>query len=64
MVLGHFDARLEERQSKKGTTYQVLVIKLSERVEKLVFLTDAELELLKLQKNSSTNYEPVSPSDF
>ena len=64
MVLGHFDARLEERESKKGTKYQVLVIKLSERVEKLVFLTDAELELLKLQKNSSTNYEPVSPSDF
>lgn len=64
MVLGHFDARLEERQSKKGTTYQVLVIKLSDRVEKLVFLTDAELELLKLQKTSSNNYESLSPTDF
>lgn len=64
MVLGHYDARLEERDSKKGTKYQVLIIKLSDRVEKLVFLTDAELELLKLQKNNSNNYESLSPIDF
>ncbi len=64
MVLGHYDARLEERESKKGTKYQVLIIKLSDRVEKLVFLTDAELELLKLQKTTSNNYECLSPTDF
>lgn len=64
MVLGHYDARLEERDSKKGTKYQVLIIKLSDRVEKLVFLTDAELELLKLQKTTSNNYESLSPTDF
>lgn len=64
MVLGHYDARLEERESKKGTKYQVLIIKLSDRVEKLVFLTDAELELLKLQKSTSSNYESLSPTDF
>lgn len=38
---------IEERISKKGTKYQVLVIKLTDTYEKLVFLTNAELELLK-----------------
>lgn len=38
---------IEERTSKKGTKYQVLVIKLTDNYEKLVFLTNAELELLK-----------------
>lgn len=43
-----FKCLLEERKSKKGTNYQVLVIKLSDNVEKLVFLEKAELELLKI----------------
>lgn len=47
-----FDAVLESRKSKKGTVYDCLVIKLSDNVEKLVFLTTAELELLKLQKSN------------
>lgn len=38
---------VEERVSKKGTKYKVLVIKLTDTYEKLVFLTNAELELLK-----------------
>lgn len=38
---------LETRVSKKGSTYQVLVIKLTDTYEKLVFLDNAELELLK-----------------
>jgi len=42
------DARLETRTSKKGTEFEVVVIKLSDNAEKLVFLTSAELELLKL----------------
>lgn len=46
-----FDAVLESRTGKKGNVYECLVIKLSPNVEKLVFLTTAELELLKLQKS-------------
>ena len=42
------EARLETRTSKKGTSYEVVVIKLSDNAERLVFLTPAELELLKL----------------
>ena len=42
-------ATLETRQKKdKSGTYDVVVIKLSDRSEKLVFLNPAELELLKL----------------
>ncbi len=46
-------ATLETRTSKKGSKYEVLVIKLSDNAEKLVFLNSAELELFKL------NYELV-----
>lgn len=42
------DCSLETRVSKKGSTYQVVVIKLTDTYEKLVFLDNAELELLKL----------------
>lgn len=41
---------LETRESKKGTTYQCLVIKLTAGYEKIVFLEPAEQELLKLSK--------------
>lgn len=41
------NATLETRTSKKGSTYQVVVIKLTDTYEKLVFLDKAELELLK-----------------
>lgn len=46
-----FKAILETRTSKKGNTYEVLVIKLTDNLDKLVFLEQAELELLKM--NSS-----------
>lgn len=48
-----YKAVLEERTSKKGNKYEVLVIKLTDKLEKLVFLDQAELELLKYynQKN-------------
>lgn len=43
------NATLETRKKKDGSgTYEVVVLKLSERSEKLVFLNPAELELLKL----------------
>ena len=41
------EARLETRTSKKGTEFEVVVLKLSDNAEKLVFLNSAELELLK-----------------
>lgn len=41
-------ATLETRKSKKGNEYEVVVIKISDNAEKLVFLSPAELELLKL----------------
>lgn len=41
-------AILEERTSKKGKKYNVVVVKLTETYEKLVFLDKAEIELLKL----------------
>lgn len=45
---------LETRTSKKGNDYQVLVIKLTDNYEKLVFLENAEIELLKLNKKDDT----------
>lgn len=49
-----FKAVLETRTSKKGTQYEVLVIKLTDNLEKLVFLDQAELELLKLSNSKSS----------
>lgn len=40
-------ATLETRQSRKGFPYTVLVIKLTDTYEKLVFLDKAEIELIK-----------------
>ena len=40
------NATLETRTKKDGSgTYQAIVIKLSDNIEKLVFLKEAELEL-------------------
>lgn len=42
-------ATLETRVSKKsGKTYQCIVIKLTDTYEKIVFLDNAEVELIKL----------------
>lgn len=54
MVIKQVNATLEERESKKGSKYQVLVIKLTDSYEKLVFLDQAEVELLKLQPSSNS----------
>ncbi len=48
-----FKATLETRTSKSGNDYQVLVVKITDKIEKLVFLTQAELELLKLSSSKS-----------
>lgn len=49
-VKGH----LVEKTSKDGKKYQVLVIKLTDTYEKIVFLDKAEIELIKMfnTKNS------------
>ena len=39
--------KLEQRTSKKGQPYTCLVIKLTPTYEKIVFLTNAEFELLR-----------------
>ena len=46
------NATLETRKSKEGNFYQVIVIKLTETYEKLVFLDKAELELLSITAKS------------
>lgn len=40
--------RLEERTSKSGNNYTVLIVKLTPTYEKVVFLDSAEVELLKV----------------
>jgi len=49
--------RLETRTSKEGKPYEVLVIKLTDTYEKLVFLDSAEKELIKMS-NDNTPYNP------
>lgn len=50
-----FVATLETRESKKGNSYEALVIKLTDTCEKLVFLDPAELELLKISSNKQNS---------
>lgn len=42
------DATLEIRTSKEGKQYEVVVLRLSQNSEKLIFLSPAEKELLKI----------------
>lgn len=54
-----FKAVLETRTSKKkGSEYDVLVIKLTDNVEKLVFLEPAEAELLKVSNSNTRSNLP------
>ena len=46
-------ATLEDRVSKIGHKYTVLVVKLTDTLEKLVFLEQSEIELLKLREKNS-----------
>lgn len=45
------DATLMEKVSKSGNTYKVVVLKLTDTYEKLVFLDKAEIELLNVKNN-------------
>ena len=42
------EAYLVERVSQKGKTYKAVEIYITDKIKKLVFLTDAEMELLRL----------------
>lgn len=42
-------AELVERISKKGTPYVCVEVTITDKIKKLVFLTEAELELLRLK---------------
>ena len=46
--MNNIRCELEERTSKAGNKYKVLVIDITDNVKKLVFLSEAELELLQL----------------
>jgi len=41
-------AILVDRTSKKGNTYTCVEVYITNNIKKIVFLTDAEVELLKL----------------
>ena len=41
-------AELVQRLSKKGTPYVAIEVTIAPNIKKLVFLTNAELELLKI----------------
>lgn len=41
-------AKLVEKVSKKGNSYVCIEVYLTPNIKKLVFLTDAEVELLRL----------------
>lgn len=45
--------RLEERVSKSGNNYTVLIVKLTPTFEKVIFLDSAEIELLKVFANNN-----------
>ncbi len=53
-----FKATLETRTSKKGSEYEVLVIKITDNIEKLVFLEPAELALLKIANSNTRSNLP------
>lgn len=46
-------ANLVEKVSKKGNSYICIELSLTDTLKKLVFLTDAELELVNLYYSSS-----------
>lgn len=46
-------ALIEEKVSKSGNPYTAIVIYITDKVTKTVFLTPAELELIKMKKQDN-----------
>lgn len=55
-----FKCTLETRTSKKGDPYTCLVVSLPRGVEKIVWLTTAELALIESSKNDVIE-KPINP---
>lgn len=49
---------LEERTSKEGNKYEVLILQITDDYEKEVYLSRAERQLLKLDNKKSTTELP------
>ena len=54
MIERDLKATLVKKTSKKGNDYECVMIELTPNYHKVVFLEDAELELLKFCDNKST----------
>lgn len=54
MIERDLKATLVKKTSKKGNYYECVMIELTPNYQKVVFLEDAELELLKICDNKST----------
>lgn len=54
MIERNLKATLVKKTSKKGNDYECVMIELTPNYQKVVFLEDAELELLKFCDNKST----------
>ena len=54
MIERELKATLVKKTSKKGNDYECVMLELSPTYKKVVFLDDAELELLKFCDNKST----------
>lgn len=46
--MNNLDCRVEKKISKSGNEYYALVINLTDTYDKIVFLTQADVEILKL----------------
>jgi len=53
----NINATLETRTNKEGKTYECVILKISDKSEKIVFLSPAELELLKLNNAHKNNFD-------
>ena len=54
MIERELKATLVKKTSKKGNDYECVMLNLTPTYQKVVFLEDAELELLKFFDNKST----------
>lgn len=52
-VLKKLDCVLVEKVSKKGTTYQALLIKFTDSYEKMILLEQSDVEILRLSNFSN-----------
>ena len=55
-----FKCSLETRTSKEGKPYEVVVIHLTDTLEKLVFLTASEKECLKYYNGKDNEVNPFN----